>query len=461
MPDNPINRRAFLSGVTLGSLGLAIGAESITEMTAFGQAKPGQAAASAAPVDDELKGAPVNCAVIGLGQRGREILTSLARMGKFAPIVMICDTFEAPSFKKKALAIAPNATFVTDYRQVLSNPAVKAVFIATPTSKHKQIALDAVQAGKHVYCEAPLANDIAEAKAIAQAGMGAKTIFQPGLQGRCNAQTAHVYHFILSLAAGKLTGGRAQWHQYDKWRQTWPDPAREKELNWRLNTATSSGLLGEVGIHQLDTATWFFRKLPIAVTAYGSIRALNDGRDVADNNQCIVEYPGGLRYLYDASLTTSFDDAYELIFGTDATIMLRDQRGWMFKEPGSNQLGWEVFARKDVMQIGKPENNTGLKIGTGIALVANATKQLALGKDPGSVGTDLSKTQLYQACRAFLDAVRAGKPVPVLDPSDQNPHPPTTPTALEGYQATVLALKANEASLKGTRIELDKELFAL
>lgn len=457
-----MNRRDFLRGAALGSMGMALMGEEITAH-AQGQAQPGSPAAKPV-VDTDLKGRPVKVAVIGLSGRGREILGSVARMGSFAPVTMLCDTFQAPVFVKKAQAIAPSAQFVADYKQVLDNKDVEAVFVATPTHKHKQIVLDALAAGKHVFCEAPIAHTIEDAKAIAQAAQAVESknvVFQPGLQMRCNAQTEHVHHFLLSSTAGKLTGGRAQWHKRTNWRQVWPNPERESELNWRLRKETSNGLFGEVALHQLDTASWYFNAMPTAVTAFQSNIQYDDGRTVADNIQCVLEYPGGLRFTYDASLACSFDDNYELFYGSDATIMLRDLRGWMFKEPDSGQLGWEVFARKDAMQIGKPENGSGLLVGNGIALVADATKQLALGKKPGELGTDVTNTALYQSCRIFLNSVRAGKRVTVKEPSRENQKPPLAPGALEGYTSVVIALKALEAAQSGSKVNFQKEWFTL
>ena len=129
---------------------------------------------------------------------------------------------------------------------------------------------------------------------------------------------------------------------------------------------------------------------------------------------------------------------------------MRDQRAWMFKEADAEPLGWETFARKDTYSMGKPEDGTGLKVGEGIALVADASKQIARGNMAGRAKSApiLSKTSLYQSLwMAFWTRVRTkGKP---------------WVSALEGYQANVLAAKANEACQKNTRIELKPEWFAL
>jgi len=141
--------------------------------------------------------------------------------------------------------------------------------------------------------------------------------------------------------------------------------------------------------------------------------------------------------------------------------MLRDLRGWMFRESDAELLGWEVFARKDPLAIGKPENKTGITVATGIALVADATKQLALGKQPGEVGTDVVKSALYQSCRVFLNSIREGKRSFAKPPTKDRPTPTVAPGYQEGYVATVVAIKANEAVTKNTRVELTPDLFVV
>jgi len=424
MTDTSHNRRDFLKGVTLSSVGLAaMAAEEIV------LAEPLQTAAQAAP-------APVSCAVIGLGPQGREILGSLAKLPG-AAVAAICDNYTSPAYVKRAQDIVPKAAFLDDYRKVLALPAVKAVFVATPTHLHRQIVLDALQAGKHVYCEAPLAVDLADARAIAQAGAAAKTVFQPGLQYRANKMHAHVLKFLRSGAIGRPAGGRGQWQKKGSWKRAAPSPEREQALNWRLKKATSLGLPGEVGIHSLDVAAWFLKALPISVQGFGgTVQWTADGMEVPDTVQCVLEFPRNVRFLYHATLASSFDGTYEVLCGSDCTILVRDQRAWMFKETDSPLLGWEVYARKD-------------KIGdeTGIALVADSTKLLAQGKEPGKVGQDVSKTSLYQACESFLDSVRANKKPAV--------------GALEGFQATVIAAKTHEAVMTGQRVVFQKEWFEL
>lgn len=378
--------------------------------------------------DDE----PVNCALIGYGLWGREIAATLGRMPE-ARLTAICDTYDV--MLTRAKRSVPEASTHTDYREVLDNPDVQAVFIATPTHLHRQIAVDALAAGKHVYCEAPLASTIEDARAIASAAKDATNqIFQVGQLLRSEPQYRSVFQFIRSGAMGQGTMTRAQWHAKESWRRTSPNREREREQNWRLDADVSTGLIGEVGLQQLDIAFWYHGALPVAVTGFGQIMLWKDGREVPDTIQAIFEFPDGLHMIYDATLAASFDSDYELFFGSDATIMLRDRRAWMFKEVDAPMLGWEVYARKDSFYREK-----------GIALVANATKLDAQDVDITQDDPN-AETPLYHAFKEFFDNTAFG------------PFPPSSGYQ-EGYQGAVVVIKANEAITQNKKVVFEDDWF--
>lgn len=417
---------------------------------------------AAAPEGEKPAKPPVKCAVIGLGPWGRDIVSTLMRL-KDSELIAVCDTY--PASLRRATTLAPKAQGVDDYRKILENKEVAAVIIATPSHQHRQIAVEALQAGKHVYCEAPLATTIEDARAIAlEAKKSPKLVFQPGLQLRSDPQRHFVLGFIRAGGMGKQIMARAQWHKKQSWRFSSPNPEREQEINWRLQNKTSLGLVGEIGIHQIDAASWFFGARPTAVTGFGSIQHWHDGREVADTIQSIFEYPGKVNLMFHATLANSFDTEYDIYYGTDSAIMLRGSKAWMFKEADAPLLGWEVYAKKDVFYKE-----------TGIALVANATKlnpqqaQQENAEEARFVGTALSA-----ALEAFLTNAREiGAAVEDFaanfDASDTKALVEYLGTIArqpaagyqEGYEATVLAIKANEAIQKGQKIVLPKDWFEL
>src|SRR5882672_9607768 len=238
------NRRDFLKSGSFASLMTMMGGVEL-----FAQSAP-------APTPEAPVGGKIKVAVIGLGWRGREILTALTKLPQ-ADVAAICDTYG--SYLRRSGKFAPEAKQNADYKAILANNDIKAVIVATPTHKHKDIVLAALKAGKHVYCEAPLANSIEDAREIALAAKAAKTqIFQSGLQMRSDPQRLFLLPFIRSGALGKAVMARSQWHKKQSWRTASSDPEQEKALNWRLNRATSTGLIGEIGIHQIDQASWFW-----------------------------------------------------------------------------------------------------------------------------------------------------------------------------------------------------------
>lgn len=423
LPDpDSLDRRSFLKKSSLGTLagfmatGERIPSEIYTRHT------------------DETPRETVGCAVIGFGAWGREIAATLSR-NEEAELIAICDNYEV--MLQRAQRSLPGISTHIDYREILDNPEIKSVCIATPTHLHREIVIAALDAGKHVYCEAPLASTIEDARAIARKAKAASgQIFQGGLIYRTEPQYRSVFQFIRSGALGRSVFARAQWHEKVSWRRLSPNRDRENALNWRLDASVSTGLIGEVGIQQLDTAAWILNSLPSAVSGFGNVLFWKDGRDVADSVQVVMEFPSGVRMIYDASLVTSFDAMYDTFYGSDSTIILRDSKAWMFKEVDAPMLGWEVYARKDKFYKE-----------TGIALLANATKLDALGQDPTADDPD-AETPLFHALKAFTENYFFGPYPPIVDYQ-------------RAFEATVVAIKANEAVVGNTRIEYEPEWFVV
>jgi predicted dehydrogenase len=416
--DAPFDRRAFLK-TAAGTLALLVSRQGLT--------------AAQAPAGAPVTGRPVRFGVVGLGTWGREILDALGRTDA-AQVTGICDVYEP--FLKRAAATAATAEAVTDWRRLVESSAIDAIVIATPTADHRAIALAALQAGKHVYCEAPIAASIDDARAIAAAAAGTKgVIFQGGLQGRSNPLYRHVLQFVKSGVLGDVALVNAQWGRKDSWRRAAPTPERERALNWRLDK-TSPGLMGEVGIHQLDLMSQYLGTRPSAIVGSGGLAAWRDGRETPDTASCLVDF-GKIRGTVRATLASSFGGAYTIFQGSNSSLLLKETHGWLIKEADSPLLGWEVYARKE-----------SIHDEIGIAMVADATKLLQAGKEPGKDGPlEPQKPALVDAFESFIASIRTGAPS-LCGPVD-------------ACAATVAALQANAAVLGNTRIDLRPEEYRL
>jgi len=445
------NRRDFLKGSSVATLAALVGGAPLVMPTA--------SAEEPAKVKTQ-SGQKIKLAVIGCGAWGREILNTLARLPS-VDVVALADTY--PAMIRRAKEAAPGAESVTDYTKILENKDIQGVIVATPSHQHKDVVVAALQAGKHVYCEAPLAHTVEDARAIASAAKAAMSQnFQVGLGLRSDPQRRFLLDFIRAGAAGRTVKARAQSHKKQSWRRTSPNPDRERELNWRLEAETSPGLIGEISIHALDNIVWYLGARPTAVTGFGSTILWEDGREVPDSVEAVYEFPKGALVNCEVSLANSFDAEYEMIYGSDAAVMLRGNKAWMFKEVDAPLLGWEVYARKDSFYKE-----------TGIALVANATKLIAQGDKPVE-DAPYTNTPLFYALESFAyntDVIwTAAKDfveqfgdddkealADALRAASLNNHP--SASWRDGYEATVMALKGNEAVMKKGRVEIPASLF--
>jgi predicted dehydrogenase len=390
----------------------------------------------------------INVAIIGTGEHGRTLLGYLLKIPSLdvealklfldlkpdeadfrlpnLKLAALCDIYE-PHLRRALDIVGQPVPTYDDYRRVLDDKNIHAVIVATPPHTHKQIVLDALQAGKHVWCEPPLALNLEDAKAIAKAATQANTVFQVGLQKRYNPTYTHSVKFMRTGAIGKPTLVHAQWHRKTSWRLPVRDQALERQVNWKLYRETSGGLLTEIALHQFDVANWFLGSLPTSVTAWGSTVLWQDGREVPDTVQCVLEFPNGVRMTYHATLTNSFQATYEFFSGEFGTIYLSGITGILFKEADAPSLGWEVYAQRQ--RLGREE---------GYMLVAGATKLIELGKEPGAFGVkeQLENNEFVVALVRFAMAIDKGKK-PLVG-------------ALQGLEATAVAIKAVEALTTGT-----------
>lgn len=407
-------RRDFLvqAAGTMGAVAI------IPELT-FGSPRPANAG-------------KLNIGLVGCGRQGRAMLTELAKFENVT-IAALCDTDESRA-NSAARRTQGSEAFTSHQAMLDKKKDLDAIIVATPTHLHKQPAVDALSAGKHVYCEMPLAHTAEDAKAIATAAMSAKTVCAVGLEGRSNPVYKLARTFFRSDAVRESITIEAQNHQKTTWRFPAADRNRENEVNWRLDPAVSTGLAGEMGTHQFDVGCWYADQLPTNVRGFGSVRLHADGREIADTILLELAYASGLRMSYSASLCNSYLGKYELFRGSNAAIRLAWTHGWLFKEADAPTQGWEVYANRQ--QFHNDE---------GITLIADATKLAEQGKLKTGVG--LPNPSVYYPLWDFVNSISAGKPA-VAD-------------AKVGYAATMIGLLANQAIKSGTEVKIDPAMLKM
>ena len=259
--------------------------------------------------------------------------------------------FEALDGARQAAGREAKVMVHEDYRAILDNPDIDAVFIGTVDHWHTKIAMDAMDAGKHVYCEKPMTRYLAEGFQIYDKVMETGKKFQVGSQycseGKWHAAAEMIRNgkigpLVLAQDSYMRNSPDGEWNYYQledavvpgetlDW-STWLGPVSEREFNpqhyhrWRKYYPYCAGILGDLlahRIHPLLIATGA-PQFPKRVCCIGN-KAITDAtlgpedRSVTENTQVLAEFPSGLCMLITGS-SVNQQGLPQVIRGNEGTL---------------------------------------------------------------------------------------------------------------------------------------------
>jgi predicted dehydrogenase len=271
---------------------------------------------------DKFKSAPlkdkVKLAVIGPGSRGSLLLGFLVENPN-VEIVALCDDYK-PNLDKAMKLVGGKVKGFSDYRRMLEMKEIQGIVIATPLHLHAQMTIDALRAGKHVFCEKAMAMTNEDCLAMYNTHKETGKILQIGHQRLFNLNYLKGIEMIKAGHFGKITQIRAYWHRNNNWRRPVPSPELERRINWRLYSEYSLGLMTELASHQLHVANWVLNEIPESVMGTGNIIYWKDGREVYDNVAVIYNYPSGVKLIWDSVISNKHYGLEEQVQGSKGTI---------------------------------------------------------------------------------------------------------------------------------------------
>jgi predicted dehydrogenase len=298
----------------------------------------------------------IRIAVIGAGGRGTALMKELSQCAN-VEVNAVCDVYNAN--RERAAALARKTWGAqpfesASYLAVLDRKDVDAVLIATPDFSHPIILKAAVEAGKDVYCEKPMATEFAPARAAYQAVKAARQVVQIGTQRRSDGQFIAASKLIQAGAIGKVTRIDISMNfQEPRWRRDFsgiresdvdwkqfrmhrpPKPFRAREFReWQLFRDYTNGIAGLWMCHFIDTIAWFMDDpYPAGAVANGGVYLWRDGRETCDVFHALLDYPKGFLVSFAMSLTNSAGTR-NLWFGTKGTL---DADRWVLSGEGSRE----------------------------------------------------------------------------------------------------------------------------
>ena len=145
----------------------------------------------------------LNIGIIGAGRIGKVHLQSVTRYVTDAKVIALADPFMNAETEEWARSLGV-AKLTRDYKEILADPEVDAVFICSSTDTHSAISLEAIAAGKHIFCEKPVDHDLGKIKAVMQALEGSPVKYQVGFNRRFDHNFAAAREAVAKGRIGEL-----------------------------------------------------------------------------------------------------------------------------------------------------------------------------------------------------------------------------------------------------------------
>lgn len=296
---------------------------------------------------------PINIALIGAGGMGvADANTALQHEN--VHLVAVCDLYDGRLEDAKRRWGSDIST-TKDYTKILDRKDIDAVIIGTPDHWHKKISVDALKAGKHVYCEKPLVHSVEEGQEVIKAWERSGKVFMVGSQGMSSLGNEKARELLASGAIGEINYAEGFWARNSPigaWQYPIPADAspqtvdwkrfiepttkrpfdQERFFRWRNYTDYGTGMSGDLFVHLFSSLHFITNSLgPKKIAAMGGLRFWEDGREVPDVLLGMFDYPDSDQHPgFNLSLRCNFVD------GTSGSTYLK-----IVGNKGSMDIGWD------------------------------------------------------------------------------------------------------------------------
>lgn len=355
----------------------------------------------------------VRMGIIGCGERGTAVISSISKNTN-VNIVAMADIFDDQLQNKKSIYNQLNAAkgfpeISTSnmyqgskaYLKLLENKEVDAVLISSPAYAHPEFLEAAVAAGKHVYCEKPVAPDVAGCKRVEHVGekINGKLSVVIGFQIRHATPYVEMVRRIQSGAIGDVITAQLYYFSSGTAIKT-INNASGDEMRIRNHyhfRSLSGGIVLDQGIHMLDVCNWTLQAHPLKAVGQGGKKGGPDVGDVWNNFQVLYQYPKDINVSFHSTqLGPHFGDVCAKFIGSKGTAEAHYSGGVFIN--GENN--WD----SGILKEGKEPTPEQKAAGTFLSSLydADANKEIAFIE---SIETGNYLNQTRQGAESTLTAI--------------------------------------------------------
>lgn len=264
----------------------------------------------------------VSTAMIGVGNRGSHLLRGVLQQPN-ARVAMVCDIKPDRLDKAATAAARDNTKTTNDWRKVIDDKSIDAVFIATPPNLHSEMAIAALRAGKNIYCEKPIGMTAKQVGDLLKAAKASNKVFVSGQQLRSVNMYKQAVQKIHDGAIGDVIWIKAQRHASGDL------PYDGSSGDWYYDVSKSGGYLIEQSVHNLDLINWVVGAHPTRAIGFGGIVLHKNeppGRTIFDSGSMTYDYPKGIKMSFTQMVfhprRMPAGNQYVYVYGTKGAVDL-------------------------------------------------------------------------------------------------------------------------------------------
>lgn len=274
-------------------------------------------------------------ACIGMGWWSDVLADAIGRSGKLT----IAACFSRSREKREKFAAKYGCKAAASYEEILGDKRIEAVINTTPNSAHLETTRAAAAAGKHVFLDKPIANTIADARALTEACRKAKVVLALGYQRRRESHFRWVREQIESGSFGRMVNAEANISR---------DRLGQIDLNsWRYTAeGMPGGVMLQIGIHYTDVLEYLLGPVKAVSGRFVRLVLPGDNPDVAS---LILEHENGALSTLNASYASASEYYLMNIYGKEATAYYDLHQGLRLLKRGSKAASPVVTQKNDTI----------------------------------------------------------------------------------------------------------------
>jgi predicted dehydrogenase len=280
-----------------------------------------------------MNGDPVRVACIGMGWWSDVLADAVVRSGRLE----IAACYTRSDEKRQKFAAKYGCVAAPSYEAILADRRIEAIINTTPNNVHLETTRQAAAAGKHVFLDKPIANSIADGRALTKACRDAGVVLAMGYQRRRENQFRWIKRQIEAGVFGRLVNAEANISR---------DRLGQFDLSsWRYTAAgMPGGVMLQIGVHYIDVLEYLIGPVKAVSGALAQLVLPGDNPDVAS---LILEHENGALSTVNASYASASEYYLMNIYGKEASAYYDLHKGLRFLKRGSTQSEDVPFAKND------------------------------------------------------------------------------------------------------------------